>query len=63
MRKNEKADHQQRLINSYNARLDQIEDKLGTDLGPIERLMLVKAKNNVLSRLSKLYGTEKYGMV
>lgn len=63
MTKNEKALHEQKLINALNSRLDDIENKLTSDPGPTAEKFLKRSRENTLRRLSQLYGTEKYGLV
>lgn len=64
MNKIEKQEHDQKLINSYNKMLDDLDRQIASNTtGPIIMGRLFKHKDRIINKLTKLYQTEKYGVV
>lgn len=62
MNKAEKKAHDQKLINSYNKQIEEI-DRMIAKSDTFSSMLLFKRRRSTLKRLMKLYGTEKYGLV
>lgn len=64
MNKVDKMHHDQKLINALNLRLDQVNHVLNNrSLTPFVQRQFENQRAYLIKRLSKLYGTEKYGAV
>ena len=57
MTKAEKHEHDQKLINSYNRQLDQVENQIKSGDFPFLEQMLIRRKNYIINRLTNLYRT------
>ena len=62
MTKTEKAEHDQRLINSYNRQLNETE-RLMSKSDAYTAMLLARRANTIKNKLMKLYSTSKYGLV
>ncbi len=63
MTKAEKSIHDQRVINSLNSRLDDLDELISRGTTYEVSKMITNQRKAILKRLIKLYGTEKYSMV
>tara|TARA_Y100000310_G_C20300803_1_gene631668 strand:- start:272 stop:472 length:201 start_codon:yes stop_codon:yes gene_type:complete len=58
----QKKEHDQRMINVYNLRIDQIDLLLAKDITPFMATQFQNQRKFILKRLMALYNTEKYGL-
>lgn len=63
MNKSQKREHDQRLINAYNVRIDEIDKQAAKTRNAFEAIILIRSRRVILRKLMNLYDTKKYGLV
>ena len=63
MNKQQRLDHTQKLINHYNHRLEETEQMIASNDFILISNRLNVQKHRFITKLIKLYTTEKYGTI
>ncbi len=63
MTKSEKREHDQRLINTYTVRLEELDREIPKSKNAFIGSLLIRNRRAILRRLMALYDTKKYGLV